>query len=342
MADITDAYGSPFYNSCSLKFDIAPLFVERENESFCGGKGSPHIQTEWIGVVTIKPTNGSLQSYTYEVFATDDNDNTYSSAPRSTITKGNIVNSNNLSFTFPITNVNLDYFVLVTPTYKPANNDVTCVTNQRTRSKDIMQPPTRSVSPWMNGTQMQPDHTMMGFADAESRNKQQVLGSVSTTQQSDQKFAIFYTSKIIKLRNENARKYKSQRAPCVQKNLIVQKNLSHETPNEVSAMNDICCTTASAGTNGITTDAINPSNMTFEVPKFVGEYQPKEEFDLFVSEHVKPQNELEFEAKLKSTTKIVGKHQSPKEIIDDEWQLCTEWLDYQPIEQSDLQRKKLL
>ena len=186
MADISSAFGSPFSNSCALTFDVAPVFA-----STVFGDTAP----KWMGFVTIHSLVGQLQEYRYEVFSTEPQGFRASLFPVSgrgnsvkntfyqvdqpaekIVTRGTITNSNNMTFTFPITSPKIDYFVLVSPIFHPTTVPLPSFSQESLRNIELKVP------------------NKNGASDERT-----------------QEFGIFYTSKLIKKRNETVRDLKASK-----------------------------------------------------------------------------------------------------------------------------------
>lgn len=189
MAEISQAFGSPFGNTCSLKFDIAPMFESCGNSDFVSEYGAG-IRTNWIGIVTLYSLVGALKSYKYEVFKANNGVESVQNSfvlgvqpsADNAVIRGSVMDTNNLTFTFPISSPDEDYFVLVTPTY-----------GQSDRNKEMFG-----------------QHTRMGHLDKNGKHIESLdLRSVPAigeamelvSPNADKKFGIFYTSKVIAKRN---------------------------------------------------------------------------------------------------------------------------------------------
>ncbi len=172
MADITAAFGLPFQNTCALKFDVAPLFENEKSNTL-----------EWIGVVSMNSFSGTIMSFTYEIYSAG-NMEQFSGCDKTCFVRGTVENSNNLMFSFRIHDPKVDYFVLVKPKYKDE------IAPQRPKrveeSTDIKMCDLRSVVTKNDSTVELPNCL------------------------SDQKFGIFYTSKLIKKRTKQIKSCKQK------------------------------------------------------------------------------------------------------------------------------------
>jgi hypothetical protein len=116
-----------------LKFDVVSSFQYNSQQQSLGtpiiGSGLGNVKKQYLGVVVVSPhteyvSNGfgirntlkgstrKLIGYDYEVYISS-NSSVFS--PEDVVMKGTIRDTNVNTFTFPISDVNQDYFVLVTP-----------------------------------------------------------------------------------------------------------------------------------------------------------------------------------------------------------------------------------
>ena len=184
MADLKTAFCSPFGSSpCSLNFDIVPLYTTEGGDN-----------RHFLGVVSIE-SGDELNGFSYRVYpASSTSVNPFETArtignrrnpmgslrghpllqagfgeERRAVTEGTVTDSNNMTFTFPITGMQHDYFVLVTPSRSP------------------VQPPSFGIGGQLPGA---------------------LHACVSKTPQQAPKpeFAIFYTTKVLKERKTRIKK----------------------------------------------------------------------------------------------------------------------------------------
>jgi hypothetical protein len=317
MADISTAYGTPFGNSCALKFDIAPLFETLTNESF-KGPTAVGVTTKWLGIVTINAIVGTLQSFTYEVFSSASSvtaETFLSFAPpqseSAVLTRGTVCDTNNMSFTFPISSPKEDYFVLVTPTFMELPNDVQQFINRRSRNQHDVNETTTA---YFNGPHRQTvDNTLVGQAEAQNRNKASIIAASQPTAVTSKKFAIFYTSKILKKRKEASEAYKQQSATKQEYVSFDPRSSVKPTKpiprsrilvNQIPVPQNEEYATQKPDTDGNV--PIIPHNSVFEIPKFVSKYQtPGEWEETLVTE--KSKEDKDFETMLRENTDIFPK-----------------------------------
>lgn len=112
MADLAEVYGSYIFHPGKIIFDILETYSPTKQKlnyygnSHCTYEPS-RIKPNYLGMVTININD--LDSFDYKVYP-------------ATETEGDVkrvhVTGNENSFTFPIKNLNVDYFVIVWPTVK--------------------------------------------------------------------------------------------------------------------------------------------------------------------------------------------------------------------------------
>lgn len=275
MADIHSAFGSPFSNSCALTFDVAPILSPTNF-------GDP--TTKWMGIVTLQSLIGSLQEYRYEVFSTETETSHVrmfhqsSAAPtlpisgrsgngagfcqieqpmRKVVTRGTVTNSNNMSFTFPIASPKLNYFVLVSPVYQQT---------------PAVFPPTKPRTP-LNHNDLRNIDSCDSREPSEmyyesSNSSPNTISPTSNSNVSPQEFGIFYTSKLIKKRNDAIRKIKESKTPDATVLMpVIPANESTAAPTERTERTRPMSTGIYLG-EFFNLDAPIGSNNIFEVPEF--------------------------------------------------------------------------
>lgn len=293
MADLNIAFGSPFKNSCSLKFDVCPTFDSDRNVE------ATRSANHWLGIVTLQDMVGKISEFSYEVFSTQSDASAFPIVPeKKCVIRGTVSNSNNPTFTFPITQPPAaglqssvatfsDYFVLVKPVYE---------------------------KPCESPSQKQEETFELGKGNFSG----DIRGDCRTSEQRHipvkEEFAIFYTSRVMKRRKEIMQSIKTVRgggssftcavpAPTPSGKLT-QRRVNIETP--VMPANDVDevarrksedddkfkiplpprkgTTTASSGFSAVRTNSnafkespfdtfktFHPANTNFEVPPFAAE-----------------------------------------------------------------------
>jgi len=334
MADISTAYGTPFGNSCALRFDVAPLFDTFTDESF-KGPTKVGVTSRWLGIVTINAIVGTLQSFSYEVFASTsalaaESFMSLAGPPQSesaVLTRGCVSDTNNMTFTFPIASPKEDYFVLVTPTFMELPNDVQQFINRRSRNQHDV---TETTTAYFNGPHKQTvDNTLIGQAEAQQRNKASILAASEPTSVTSKKFAIFYTSKILKKRKEASEAYKQQAKPAeaefvsqdprssvkpIQRSRIlvnrypVPQNEEHaqvQTTQQHRVLRaDPHPFVTTVDPNLTTSTPIEAANTIFEMPKFVSKFPTATEFNESLGAAEKSNEDKEFETMLRQKTDV--------------------------------------
>lgn len=250
MTDIASAFGLPFSNSCSLSFDVAPILLPVRDDP------SQSSSTKWIGVVTIHSVIGDITEYQYEVFSTETQkpmgDGIFFTKmrpieqERKSITRGMVTKSNNMMFTFPITSVAIDYFVLVKPLYTTRNIRINAYP-QFDHSDNVH--PELFRDKGIGG-----DAQFENVASYDIRPNPHVAHvahkPLVEPMQATQEFGIFYTSRLVKQRNALLRQMK--------------KSKTHQT-----------CATNAAPSNDVdaqTYESHFPANFKFELPTFASNF----------------------------------------------------------------------
>lgn len=199
MADLTTAFGSPFKNSCSLKFDIAPIFDSALPAPRGPREGmTPVVTPNWIGIVSFEAMVGKMTEFSYEVFSTAEDTAAFPQPTKKVVTRGTVTDSNNPTFTFPITSFRTleagenypDYFVLVKPKYENP-----CASPSGSKGMVIEET-------------IQLDAASTKCNKLQGGDLRRILDEPKHIPVKEE-FAIFYTTRIMKRRNDMMKQWKA-------------------------------------------------------------------------------------------------------------------------------------
>jgi hypothetical protein len=187
MADLDTAFGSSFQNPCSLSFDVVPQYFDNG----CGDNRT------WLGIVTVQ-CSPPLSGFSYRVFDSNSEpispfgngqvfpsgahpllDAASRSTRQTTVIEGVVSESNNPTFTFPISSPTKDYFVLVTPMTHQSNAPIAPLTSSTLGMCDVV-------------------HAINPKSTRASAAATPPMGFVGKTARPE--FAIFYTTRVLRQR----------------------------------------------------------------------------------------------------------------------------------------------